>query len=277
MLARLNASVVIGVLTVLGCSVSFPSARGAEKDAVPSGPQPPASDASAVGPAENGKASPDGDEGNSLNVSLDGTLFRTAEGIAVDVRGTHVFLDLHQSKTPLSSLPPLFNRTVQVRGSLRPLAGKPGKWICDAQTISFLRPVQDAVKPVGNSDVASPFTKPTNLAQRIRESGEAIVAYKPGRIDQAKAICLKEGLKIVEVYGPGHFLVCKWDKGVNVDSAVAHLQADNAIEYVEPNSRIQLDPIELAPLKRAPVVPPRPAGNPVQGPPPAGGAPPGGR
>lgn len=115
-----------------------------------------------------------------------------------------------------------------------------------------------ALRTVAIKQVAPPAPGPAGdsietIVAGLKNSQEAIVAYAPAKLPQARAKCEALGLKLKYVYGLGEFLVCRWPEGTDLKATLAELNADPSIRFVEPNWTISLDP-------------PQPAKAPVQNP-----------
>jgi hypothetical protein len=185
----------------------------------------------------------------SLDATVQGILRANAQGLQLDVHGILVTLTVGQ---PSSEFASLLNQGVVVHGRLNiaESVGKSPSWTCAISKImpapstepnttpskpASLQHARPEVGDAKNDDKDGNNIFP--LVEGIRQSGEAIVAYRPGRSEQAKAVCVKAGLIIKETYGPGHFLVCRWEKGLELEPVIKTLLASSAIEYVEPNGK----------------------------------------
>jgi len=89
--------------------------------------------------------------------------------------------------------------------------------------------------------------------QRVHQTKQALVAYEVGRQEEAIEACRAAGLEIVEIYGPGNLLVCKWQQPAAIARAAISLDQHPSIRRIDPNVVMQLDPAEMQAVNAAAV------------------------
>lgn len=167
----------------------------------------------------------------SALVELRGVLRPQADrGFSVSVKGLVFELGFDAASNTERVAKVFAGKAVVVKGALE--AGKAG----DKSPAFVVKVTTLTPDDGGKVDAAK------DLVDQLKQTSEALVGYKVGRSDEAIALCKALGLEVVEVYGGGQLLLCRWSDKVDVKAAVAKLKESRAVEYVVPNVGVKIDP-----------------------------------
>jgi len=120
----------------------------------------------------------------------------------------------------------MYGKTVFATGSLEKRQGADSK-------VSIVCVVEGRLKVVEES----------NQGNRV----QYLIGYENGQHSKAKKLCEDQGLRVLDDYKPGQFLVVEQGPSIKPDGLTKLREKNDVIRYVEPNQTIQIPPGESAP------------------------------
>jgi hypothetical protein len=152
-------------------------------------------------------------------------------------RGAHVLLlsDGKELRLDFSAQPELSGKAETLDGVKVHVIGElVGAPVSGRSEVALVRVRELGTIPRGDG--------PEPLIARLREAREALVAYQPGRFEEAERVCKDNGLSIVRTNGTAGYFVCHWPTGIDLHRVAGALNQSPAVRYVVPNERIQVGP-----------------------------------
>jgi hypothetical protein len=125
----------------------------------------------------------------------------------------------------------MYGKTVIATGSLEKRQGADSK-------VSIVCVVEGKLKVVEEPDQG--------------DKVQYLIGYTTGQHSKAKQLCEDLGLRVLDDYKPGQFLVVEPGASINPDSLAKLRAKDDVIRYVEPNQTIQIPRGESAPSAPGP-------------------------